>query len=207
VLELHTILPKAFRLRSPGGGNQNFFAPSPGADDEPWRPPLAKDLFVDRHEAFGEIVGRYPKLAHILPYLRQPAGGRSVEQVLETFQQEGRNNAETQRELASVRFYLCDLLSRVTDEWSTRTKGITNYAPLVREILRSNKANEQICLVTFNYDLLLERALQTFDFKTLEPKKHLDAHPVLKLFKLHGSVNWSSLVDLPDQPEFLYQFE
>jgi hypothetical protein len=191
---------QAYRLVYPGGGGQaNFGTPAPRPEDEgPWRPPLAKDLFLDRHRALSEIVTKYPKLTHILPYLREPSNGRSVEQILESLQAEGKDNPESQREFASVRFYLCDLLRRVTEEWSSRTNGVTNYAPLVRDILRFNNRVGRVCLVTFNYDLLLEHALYTFDFKRKIPEEHLDSHPILKLFKLHGSVDWSRLVHLPE---------
>jgi hypothetical protein len=145
----------------------------------------------------GDIVEKYGKLSHILPYLREPSDGRSLEQMLESLQEEGKTNAETLRELLSVRFYLCDLMNKVTDQWSSRTNGTTNYAPLVREILRFNDGSERVCLVTFNYDLLLDRALYTFAFNPREPDAYLDSHPILKLFKLHGSADWSRLVSLP----------
>lgn len=197
---------QAYRPVYPGGGSYgaNFSAPSP-ARDEPWRPPLAKDLFLDKHHELGSIVGRYPKLTHILPYLREPSGGRSVEQMLESLQEEGKDNPESKKELASVQFYLCDLFRRVTDEWSTRTDGVTNYAALIRDILRFNTGGDRICLVTFNYDLLLERALYTFGFKRNDPEVHLDSHPLLKLFKLHGSVDWSRVVELPEGTRLLPQ--
>ncbi len=189
---------QAYRPVYAGGGSQNFgLSGSPPDDGGPWRPPLAKDLFLDRHHALGDIVARYPKLAHILPYLREPSNGRSVEQMLESLQDEGKGNPESIREFASVRFYLCELLNKVTEEWSSLTNGVTNYAPLVRDILRFNSTGEQVCLVTFNYDLLLERGLYSFDFKRRGPEEHLESHPTLKLFKLHGSVNWSRLVELP----------
>jgi hypothetical protein len=69
---------------------------------------------------------------------------------------------------------------------------------LVRDILRFNDRGERVCLVTFNYDLLLDSALYSFGFKPRAPEEHLDSHPILKLFKLHGSVDWCRLVDLPD---------
>jgi hypothetical protein len=190
---------QAYRPVYPGGGAQNFGVSSPPTDPGGrWRPPLAKDLFLDPHHVLGEIVEKYRKLSHILPYLREPSDGRSVEQMLESLQEEGKTNPETQRELASVRFYLCELLNTVTNKWSSQTNGITNYAPLVREILRFNDGKERVCLITFNYDLLLDRALYTFDFKGAgDPDGYLDSHPILKLFKLHGSADWSRLVSLP----------
>jgi hypothetical protein len=193
-----------------GGGSQNFGVSAPRPDDGgPWRPPLTNDLFLDRHHARGEIVARYPKLAHILPRLREPSNGRSVEQMLESLQEEGKNNPVRQREIASVRFYLCELLYKVTQEWGQQTNGVTNYAPLVGDILQFNKPGERVCLVTFNYDLLLERALYTFGFKSRDPEGYLDSHPILKLFKLHGSVEWSRIADLPKglrlQPQALIE--
>jgi hypothetical protein len=164
----------------------------------PWRPPLAKDLFLDPNHFFGEYVRNYPKLTHILPYLRQPPAGKSVEEVLEDVVEQGKTNPETLRELASVRFYLCDLLHNISARWLGETDRATNYATLVREILRLNGSGEEICLVTFNYDMLLEHALYSFDFKDLEPAQFLESHPILKLFKLHGSVNWGRLVAMPD---------
>jgi hypothetical protein len=191
---------QAYRPASPGGGSANFGVSAQLPTDEgPWRPPLAKDLFQDRHHQTGFIVNRYPKLTHILPYLREPSNGRSVEEILETLQEESKDSPETKRELASVRFYLCELLNKVTTEWSERTNGVTNYAPLVRDILRFNKPGERVFLVTFNYDLLLERALYTFDFKRRNPEDQLNfSHEILKLFNLHGSVGWSRLLDLPE---------
>lgn len=181
-----------------GSGLQNFAVAAPPRDDGgPWRPPLAKDLFLDHHRVLGDIVAKYPKLTHILPYLREPSNGRSVEQRLEALLEEGRDNPESQREFASVRFYLCELLLKVSDEWRSQTNGVTNYAPLVKDILRFNNPVEPVCLVTFNFDLLLERALYTFDFKRSEPAEHLNSHSILKLFKLHGSVDWSRFIDLP----------
>jgi hypothetical protein len=48
-----------------------------------------------------------------------------------------------------------------------------------------------------NHDLLLDNALHIFDFKTRLPEDHFNSHPVLKLFKLHGSVGWARYVDSP----------
>lgn len=131
-----------------------------------------------------------------MPYLREPTSHGSVEQTLESLQVQGRDYPERQRELAAVKFYLSDLLMEVTNRWSERTNGVTNYAPLVAEILRLDKSGKEVCLVTFNYDLLLERALVSFgDFNMKGPEDFLASHPRLKIFKLHGSANWSRTVD------------
>ena len=185
---------QAYPLIYPGGG---AYPSALKPTREPWRPPLAKELFLDHDHYFGHIVENYGKLTHILPYLRQPTGGKTVEEVLETLLAESKGNPETKKELASVRFYLCQLRHQITEKWHSQTNGATNYAPLIREILLSNKSNEPVCLVTFNYDLLLEHALYTFGFKVSQPNVQYDSHSILKLFKLHGSVGWARIVDAP----------
>ena len=52
---------------------------------EPWRPPLTSELFLDANNKFGDIVQKYPRLQGILPFLRSPHKGRSVEQQLELY--------------------------------------------------------------------------------------------------------------------------
>lgn len=206
---------EAFRIPEPIAGHtipgpvRN--AVDPGA---PWRPPLAKSLFLNTDGAFGDLVSKYPKLSHVLPLLRDSSTNISVEEKLEALQVRSADNSETKRELASVKFYLADLLMTITDKWTDRIDGVTNYAPLIGEILRLDKSGEEVCLVTFNYDLLLERALVSFrDFEMKGPEEFLSSHPRLKIFKLHGSVNWSrtvgtagalySLSQIIDQADFL----
>jgi hypothetical protein len=189
---------QAYPLIYPGGGAFPSIAPPPSPIvRQPWRPPLANELFLDLHNNFGQIIRNYPKLTHVLPLLRERVGGKSVEEVLETLLVESKGNPETKKELASVRFYLCELLNEVTKQWLFQTNGVTNYAPLLRDILRFNTSNEPVCLVTFNYDLLLEHSLYTFDFKAKTPNEQFDSHPILKLFKLHGSVEWARVVVAP----------
>lgn len=170
-------------------------SPPSGGNGGPWRPPLANSLFRDQNEVFGTIIRKYNQLRRILPFLREPTASGGVEQTLESLQEQGRTYPERRRELAAVKFYLADLLMEVTERWDERTNGITNYAVLVDEILRLDGSGEDVCLVTFNYDLLLERALVGFsDFEMKEPEGFLSSHPRLKIFKLHGSVNWSRTV-------------
>lgn len=192
---------QAFRPSRPQGGSSQSFgltAPTFLNKDDLWRPPLSDGLFLDPHRAFGTYVERYPKIRSILPLLRERSGQRSVEQVLESFQKEAEGRAERHHQLASVRFYLRDLLYACTSEWLQQTSGVTNYASLADQILHWHQSEkEPICLVTFNYDLLLEAALGDFGFQPQEPEKFLDSHPVLKVFKLHGSVNWARYVDWP----------
>jgi len=188
----------AFRLAYPAGGSYSTTGPPPAPFQQtggPWRPPLATDLFRDPNHAFRHIVKRYEKLAHILPFLREPGAGRSVEEELEFLQ--ALENPERKGQFASVIYYLRDLLFEISDQWQAQTSGVTNYAPLIDEILRCNRGDEPVCLVTFNYDLLLDRAMRSFGYDDRRsPLDQFKAHSVLKLFKPHGSVNWARFVDM-----------
>jgi hypothetical protein len=189
---------QAFRLLARPAAQQNFPISKPDPDQSlPWRPPLADDLFQDRHRVFGEFVNRYPKIRAILPLLRERSE-KSVEEVLEFLQGEAKEYPERHRQLASVRFYLRDLLFGCTSHWLEQTNGVTNYESLIDQVQRRHRTQEAICLVTFNYDLLLDSALIDFRFHPKEPQTFLESHPVLKVFKLHGSVNWARGVVYPD---------
>jgi hypothetical protein len=139
-------------------------------------------------------VERYPKLHGILQFLRRPRNG-SVEQQLELYQDEEPNDQERKRQLFSVRYYLHDLFRTISDEWIKHTDGVTNYAALIDQIRHRCKPNENVCLVTFNYDLLLDRALVSIGYKQLSPDDQFKAHPIFKLFRPHGSVDWARLVE------------
>ncbi len=182
----------------PQAGQQNFGPPpAPPNPRESWRPPLATQLFLDSNGEFGEIVRNYPKLLPILFHLRRPSSGRSVEEELESWQAEASGDPERKRQLFSVRYYLHDLLLKITTEWLKRTSNVTNYVMLIDQIRHLNAGNEPVCLVTFNYDLLLDRALLSFTSNTVPWERYFDAHPALKLFKPHGSVDWARFVDAP----------
>jgi hypothetical protein len=187
----------------PQAAQQNFGSPSaPPNPRESWRPPLATQLFLDPNGVFGDIVANpnYRKLLPILSRLRQPRNG-SVEQELESLLAEANadvnGDSERKRQLFAVRYYLHDLLLKVTSEWLNRTNGVTNYVSLLDQIRSGNTAGEPVCLVTFNYDLLLDRALLSFGYRQLDPDKSFFAHPNFKLLKPHGSVDWARYVDVP----------
>ena len=46
-----------------------------------------------------------------------------------------------------------------------------------------------MCLVTFNYDRLIEHALTGAGISTAGIADYI-ASPLFKLFKVHGSINW-----------------
>jgi hypothetical protein len=167
--------------------------------EEQLRPPLANGLFENRG-VFASVLADYPQCRPIVPLLRDLKGG-SIELVLQELQNEAENKyPKGLRQLAAVRFYLRHLLWRCGNHWYTRAQGITNYVSLLDEIERYRQANEEVCITTFNYDNLIELALQDLGINLADVASYVQCS-TYKLIKLHGSVNWarriSTKIDLP----------
>ncbi|HYL85881.1 MAG TPA: SIR2 family protein [Candidatus Angelobacter sp.] len=163
------------------------------------RPPLAKDLFANR-PLFIEAVDAFPQCKTIVHKLRDPAvtsGQASIEARLQEIEEQAQTYLQAQQELAAVRCYLQRAITQCEVRWRNNTRKITNHLALLREIQRTHKTetDEPVCLVTFNYDTLLEDALADLGLEI----KHMDDYtrrPVLfRLFKLHGSVNWGHVLE------------
>src|SRR6266568_3188132 len=146
------------------------------------RPPLANELFENR-PLFAEAIDRFPECRPIVPRLRN-LGDRSIEAVLEDIQGEAETYARANQELAAVRCYLHRVISRTENEWRGVAKHVTNYLTLLREIERTHPKGP-VCLVTFNYDMLLEDALLHFDLHIEGMSDYTQKHPFYRVFKLH----------------------
>ena len=150
------------------------------------RLPLANDLFRDGG-IFRTARDRYPQIYGILSRL-VPQSDRSIEEVLQNLYAESNNSPIRRQQLAAVRYYLRFLFHELTPKWSAAIGGGTNFVGLLDQIRHSTQ--EATCLVTFNYDTLLEEALHIYcgmDFKVMDD---YIAAPDFKLFKVHGSQDW-----------------
>jgi hypothetical protein len=157
------------------------------------RPPLAHQLFSPR-SGFLYAQDRYPECKAIVPFLQHVAEGSSFEQRLERLQEEAKEYPERNRQLAAVRFYLQDMLSTVGNSWYSHLRGVSNYYTLLDQIRRHlGILGEPVCLVTFNYDVLLDTDLHHFGIKFQRISDYTVSRE-FKLFKVHGSVNWARFV-------------
>jgi hypothetical protein len=155
-----------------------------------YKPPLANGLF-DNRPNFGEVLDEFHEAVGLVAHLRRRVqAGSSVEQELEQVQSE-KTDARGRQELVAVKFYLQWTLWKCSDEWWKVGHGVTNYGELLRRlrIWAAKNSDEPICLVTFNYDTILERSLDAVVGLRIES---FDSYTqgAFKLFKLHGSVNW-----------------
>src|SRR5690348_3611040 len=128
----------------------------------PQRPPLANDLFHHRDE-FGQYAQKYTPLSNVIERLR--GRNSNVEAVLQRWRDEGEADKwpERLRQLMAVKYYLRDVLTYCTDRWSSRVCSATNYGPLLDDIGKwhfDQKQVNPVSLVTFNYDRLLDLAIQ-----------------------------------------------
>ena len=159
------------------------------------RPPLANQLFEDR-SFFVSAMKSFPRCQPIIPYLQNPPQDVSIEQVLQNLQAEAQQYQERHSQLAAVRFYLQYMMWEFARRWKDEAKGITNYKTLLDQIELWRKPTDRVCLVTFNYEGLIEEAMPGVgvNINALSDYIKSDAY---KLIKLHGSVNWWRKVDTP----------
>lgn len=103
---------------------------------------------------------------------------------------------ERSRHLLALRFYLCDLVETVANEWWTHYHGFTHYAELLDRIgTWRGETGEPVVLVTFNYDEMLERSVEAqVGNWTLRDFSSYVERPDWQLVKLHGSVGWSRVL-------------
>ena len=159
------------------------------------RPPLANELFADR-PGFTEVMQTFPACQPVIPFLRHIPQGGSVEGALENLQSEGEQYPQARRQVAAIRYYLLYMLHECEQRWSVPAAGITNYKTLINRIDRWLKPTEQVFLVTFNYDTLLDSVLPTVGVRIGRIQDYI-THPRYKLVKLHGSVNWAHRIEAP----------
>jgi hypothetical protein len=122
------------------------------------QPPLARDLFDLRRPAFRTASKSYDVAGTGSLIMELQAAAQhespSVEEFLQTraLWAEG-GDADDQRHLLGLRYYLKEVVEAATSAWEERADGHTNYRPLLNKIDRYRRENgESVLLVTFNYD-------------------------------------------------------
>jgi hypothetical protein len=160
-----------------------------------FRPPLANELFEER-ENFAVVLTRFKRCHPIVPDLRHLAPDHNLEQVLERLRAQAEHYPEARRQLLAVQWYLQFILWDIDDKWETVHRGVTNYKTLLNQIAPLRKHGQRVCLVTFNYDRMLDWAMPTVGVTIAQLKDYV-ANEDYKVIKVHGSVNWARLVEAP----------
>jgi hypothetical protein len=185
------------RMRAIAGLDDDAY---PASLDQ-YRPPLARELFADRSN-FGRVIDRPPLRAArpLVASLRSSVSrGESVEQALGIAMDAARSDTHADvrllKQLAAVRFYLQQTLADCGAEWSKLANGITNYVSLLDRIERWRGATNQVSLVTFNYDTMLEEACGDalgWQIVSIDDYIRREDHSYV-VVKPHGSVNWARI--------------
>ena len=108
------------------------------ADDAPfdaYRPPLARDLFSLRSH-FLQVLDRYREIKPIV-YRVRPVAERSLEEELQILKSEVAVYPRRHSQLAAMRFYLREIIMECDAKWQGWTRGITNYASLLDQLLHA----------------------------------------------------------------------
>lgn len=153
------------------------------------RPPLADRLFENRGW-FAEALKLFPTCQPLVTHLRHLSRDKNLEQVLATYLNEAGERPERHCQIMAVRYYLAYIIKNCENQWEGVHKGVTNYRTLLDQIESWRRRNhEAVCLVTFNYDRMLEVACFDIGLRFEKFEDYITSENY-KLFKLHGCVNW-----------------
>jgi hypothetical protein len=151
------------------------------------RLPLANEMFENRPE-FRNDLAAFPELNAAIPHLINIPDSETIETRIQRLQDQADNaDAARAQQLIAMRFYLSNMIWRCEQRLHETARGITNHLTLLDEIQRRTALDEQVFIVTFNYDCLIERALNDNRFESI---RGYTQHERYKLIKLHGSANW-----------------
>jgi hypothetical protein len=161
------------------------------------RLPLADELF-DQRPIFRRGLVKFAEMHPIVPPL-QNRGAIALEAKLQSFAEEANAFPRRHSHLMALRFYLQQIISETENDWVSKGCGALNHKTLLDRIDFVLGQDQPKLLVTFNYDLLLERSLGGLG-QSFGSLSDYVASNNYKLFKLHGSVNWGRIAMKEGQP-------
>jgi hypothetical protein len=181
------------RRRYRSDGHEEFM------QDGDWRPPLAANLFEPSSREAKDCALEFVRATPLLMHLRSAAAaGKDIEEVLESYQEDKPSFSALQPQLLALRAYLSRLLTQLPTRWHEDAVGQTNYVSLINELAPTFEAKGQVAsFVTFNYDRLLEYAVQDVYGLRFRDIEDYTSSSLVRLYKPHGSVNWSQAAKLP----------
>lgn len=151
------------------------------------RPPLVNEIFDSK---YSNIYKQYPGVVKNISRLRFE---KNIEKYFQDEWEllERSTSMNGLRDQINIQFYLYRLFNVITQTNDSHESNL--YDQLVRYLdhyLRDNR-NERVAIVSFNYDFLLEKAIERgnkIPFRTINDYVS-DEHRI-NIFKPHGSANW-----------------
>jgi len=175
--------------------------PHSGGERNPQRLPLASALFEDRPQ-FTRALNAFGRAAPLFPVLHSGGGNEGVEAALERIWNRSPRRPETIQQFTALRYYIQNVIRTTEELWLGSRQLRLNHIALIDQIVSARPGIEPVLFVTFNYDTLIERALDHFGVK-IERFEDYSSASRFKVFKLHGSTNWFRLASVRLRPNDL----
>ncbi len=153
--------------------------------DEDWRPPFVGDLFKFK-TTFNKILHKYPGAEILSEQIRTRLKNENISLEALLRQYESISDLSLRRYFWEVPLYLQELLGEVTVNFVIR--GCTKFDTMALQFQQSRF--EKVLILTLNYDLFLEKALERIGYSFHEISSYISSERKIILCKLHGSVNW-----------------
>jgi hypothetical protein len=179
--------PKAKKMIILGAGASYGYSYDDKLPNES-KPPLTNNLFSDHHI---NLLQKYEGAFHLSNEINLASDLESY------FEKQWKKVSETHNQpllnrLINSQYYIHELLFNKSIEHAD--KGKNNYVSLVMQANDySKRTGEFVPIVTFNYDTLIESALNkndsSYTFHSIESYIDYQSRKLL-LFKPHGSSNW-----------------
>lgn len=166
------------------GASFDYLDTDRNTKDSNWSPPLTNQIFnVRKYES---ILNKYPEAMELFSdaYRKVPHSMSLEEYLREVKHRKAAEAEHRQKQLNALEFYLQDLFFTISNNYGNQ--ALNNYKTLLGLI---NDNGGKACIVSFNYDLLLEQNITFIDEKI---SSYISGD--IKLIKLHGSCDWVSYV-------------
>lgn len=162
--------------------------------DDGLRLPMTRKLFSLTNPAFSAAFNEYDRAQTLIADL-QAAMTRDnfqLEIELEHFMEQAPESVDTMKGLLALQFAFQQGFLRASDTYHRSMAQRTNYTALVSRLESARtRTNEDVVFLTFNYDDLLEKALETGPGSFNNFRDYTQSR--FPIFKVHGSVRWCRL--------------
>ena len=161
------------------GASHDYTRESFTVADDLWRPPMTDGICNPIR--FSRIIDKYPYMKDLSSGIATNVSkNKSLEEYLNYVSKVSKKNIERQKQLIAFQFYLYELFYEVSTNFQ---QGTNNYRALI-DLIRDS--TNQACIVSYNYDTLLESSLSTIIREDLNSY----INNSIKVIKLHGSCDW-----------------